>query len=880
MQDDPPDGDKLVQPQRSNKPLSGRKKKDLKVKQKRERQAQNKLTAAAGRATLHAHMHDSEPVSKTSEKDTSEGNVRETDPPVSEPLEASAESSGLEPSPSDQEHVRSDETLPAESEEMTPLEGLEIADSEESEAMPLLEGMGDEEEMPPLEPIGTGMESLLTSPIEQENPVTTGAGSSSAPSSSMEAGQPSAPPTSSGTGLSVPTTSTEAGASADSSPAPTPVLSADHAINTCMMIKGVESAENMMEIFYQQAQAKNDLAFIRALRSHRFLELVVRREFIFGTLLLPGERSRAPPPKPRRKKVNRPPPSSNENTNRDIRLFGDNPVSGFRADAGTKMNKSITESYQEEVTESSHTAKPKLSVSWADQDEEMESSTLTQEEEDCLLQDPKEEPMEAESAPSTSSSEEPSSGISNSKEKWKLPPQESAHLVKELSYSLKDCLMRPTYPIPKAHRTSRNQRARDLIRELHNLCPRAQVLSNLPGHLVTALPEDSPYRIDERAIPRSSSRDSRRNIPESRTPYTDFRRSIPDNRSNHSDYRRAERRPSTPNETKSSSQGTSTIQETRAPSRNYRSMGARPKTTTSRAPAQSQSTSQPCPPAANASRLAHQDLEVGSILNMGGYYLIRTITGWASSEVDPLVDPTRMRQTNPVAFRQAPSAAAGSAQTAAPSPPKASTSRIPVPTVTSQATTFRPVPKPRTSLSITSRQPADEATVRNPAETRLTTPPRPAPRARPRTPQPPLRGHSPIRPPTRTRSPSRVRSRSPFRGNSPSRGRASTRDLAPQHPRGRSQSRTNLSVSAPLVPAPRAYRGRSESRGRDRSSTPANGRKRSSSSPSPSRGPLPPKSKYRNHCPLCSERLHNVRRHHGVTHLPWYSPGMLEMPGL
>ena len=235
----------------------------------------------------------------------------------------------------------------------------------------------------------------------------------------------------------------------------------------------------------------------------------MRREFIFGTLLLPGERSRAPPPKPQRKKLNQPPPSLNENTNQDIRLFGDNPVSGFRADAGTKMNKSITESYQEEVTESSHTAKPKLSVSWADQDEEIESSTLTQEEEDRLLQDPKEEPMEAESVPSTSSSEEPSSGISNSKEKWKLPPQESARLVKELSYSLKDCLMRPTYPIPKAHRTLRNQRARDLIRELHDLCPQAQVLSTLPGHLVTALPEDSPYRIDERALPRSSLRDSR-----------------------------------------------------------------------------------------------------------------------------------------------------------------------------------------------------------------------------------------------------------------------------------------------------------------------------------------------------------------------------------
>ena len=256
---------------------------------------------------------------------------------------------------------------------------------------------------------------------------------------------------------------------------------------------------------------------------------------------------------------------------------------------------------------------------------------------------------------------------------------------------------------------------------------------------------------------------------------------------------------------------------------------------------------------------------------MGGYYLIRTTTGWASSEVDPLVDPTRMRQTNPIAFRQAPSAAAGSARTAAPSPPKASTSRIPVPTVTSQATTFRPVPKPRTSLSIPSRQSVDETTVRSPAETRLTNPPRPAPRARSRTPQQPPRGHSPIRPPTRTRSPSRVHSRSPFRGNSPSRGRASTRDLAPQHPRGRSQSRTNSSASAPPVPAPRAYRGRSESRGRDRSSTPANGRKRSSSSPSPSRGPPPPKSKYRNHCPLCSERLHNVWRHHGVTHLPWYS---------
>ena len=85
MQDDPPDGDKPVQPHRSNKPLSGRKKKDLKVKQKRERQAQNKLVAAAGRATLHAHTHDSEPVDKTSEKDTSEGNVHETDPLVSEP---------------------------------------------------------------------------------------------------------------------------------------------------------------------------------------------------------------------------------------------------------------------------------------------------------------------------------------------------------------------------------------------------------------------------------------------------------------------------------------------------------------------------------------------------------------------------------------------------------------------------------------------------------------------------------------------------------------------------------------------------------------------------------------------------------------------------
>ena len=47
------------------------------------------------------------------------------------------------------------------------------------------------------------------------------------------------------------------------------------------------------------------------------------------------------------------------------------------------MNQSITDSYQEEVTESSSQAtanKPKLSVSWADQDEEMESSTLTQEE--------------------------------------------------------------------------------------------------------------------------------------------------------------------------------------------------------------------------------------------------------------------------------------------------------------------------------------------------------------------------------------------------------------------------------------------------------------------------------------------------------------------
>ena len=43
--------------------------------------------------------------------------------------------------------------------------------------------------------------------------------------------------------------------------------------------------------------------------------------------------------------------------------------------------------------------------------------------------------------------------------------------------------------------------------------------------------------------------------------------------------------------------------------------------------------------------------------------------------MDPLVDPTRMRQTNPVAFRQAPSAAVGSARTAAPSPLKASTSR-------------------------------------------------------------------------------------------------------------------------------------------------------------------------------------------------------------
>ena len=288
MQDDPPDGDKPVQPHRSNKPLSGRKKKNLKVKQKRERQAQNKLVAAAGRATLHAQMHASEPASKTSEKDTSEGNARETDPPVSEPLEGSAESSGLEPSPSDQEHVRSDETLPAESEEMPPLEGLEIADSEESEAMPPLEGMEDEEEMPPLEPIGTGMESLPTSSIEQENPATTGAGTSSAPSSTMVAGQPWLHPPAQEPVPRFPQRQQKL-VRPRTSHAQTPVLSVEHAINTCMMIKGVESAEGMMEIFYQQARAKNDIAFIRALRSHRFLELVVRREFIFSTLLLPGK---------------------------------------------------------------------------------------------------------------------------------------------------------------------------------------------------------------------------------------------------------------------------------------------------------------------------------------------------------------------------------------------------------------------------------------------------------------------------------------------------------------------------------------------------------------------------------------------------------------
>ena len=59
--------------------------------------------------------------------------------------------------------------------------------------------------------------------------------------------------------------------------------------------------------------------------------------------------------------------------------------------------------------------------------------------------------METAPVPSTSSSEEPSSGTSNFKEKCKLPPQELARLVKELSFSLKDCLMRPTYPISKAH---------------------------------------------------------------------------------------------------------------------------------------------------------------------------------------------------------------------------------------------------------------------------------------------------------------------------------------------------------------------------------------------------------------------------------------------
>ena len=119
--------------------------------------------------------------------------------------------------------------------------------------------------MPQFEPIGTGMEGLPTSSIGQdftENPAIAGAGTPLFPSKTTEASPPSAPSTSSGAGPSVPTTSTEAGASAYSSPAQTSVLSVDHAINTCMMIKGVEAAKGMMDIFYQQARAKNNLAFI------------------------------------------------------------------------------------------------------------------------------------------------------------------------------------------------------------------------------------------------------------------------------------------------------------------------------------------------------------------------------------------------------------------------------------------------------------------------------------------------------------------------------------------------------------------------------------------------------------------------------------------
>ena len=160
-------------------------------------------------------------------------------------------------------------------------------------------------------------------------------------------------------------------------------------------------------------------------------------------------------------------------------------------------------------------------------------------------------------------------------------------------------------------------------------------------------------------------------------------------------------------------------------------MGARPKTTMSRAPAHSRSSRQPRLPAPNASRLAHKYLEVGSILNLGGYYLIRTTTGWTSSEVDPLVDPTRMRQTHPAALRQ----------TAAPPPPKVYISRIPPPTTSSNAAIFRPVPNPQTSLSVTLKQSGDR-TVQNPSETRLATPARPALRARSRTQPQPLSTYS------------------------------------------------------------------------------------------------------------------------------------------
>ena len=265
--------------------------------------------------------------------------------------------------------------------------------------------------------------------------------------------------------------------------------------------------------------------------------------------------------------------------------------------------------------------------------------------------------------------------------------------------------------------------------------PTTHVLSNLPGQLVTALLEDSLYRIDKRAIPRCTSHDSRRNIPESWTPYTDFRRNIPDSRYSHSDSRHSESRSTMSNNSKRS-------HETSAPSRDYRSMGARPKITKGRAPTHSRSSRQPGPPAANASRLTHQDLEVGSILNLGSYYLIHTTTSWASSEVDPLVDQTRMRQTHPAALRQTPSAAAGSAQTAAPAPPKVSTSRIPPPTTSSKAAILRPVPNPQTSLSVTLKQSGDRRTVRNPSETRLATPARPALRARSRTQPQPLSTYS------------------------------------------------------------------------------------------------------------------------------------------